>query len=134
MSLVRVISNAGDLAEMIAVMGEEWPRFRARMVADVTEATYQGASRNLTGHGPPRSYPVPIRTGNLRARLHRSIGPVRGEVSNDAIYAVKIHEGYQPWDNPRAVPVPPRPFLMNAAMAVDVGTIISDLSAEWQRA
>lgn len=69
--------------------------------------------KNLSGSGPAGSYPVPVRKGTLRGghgwavQSHR-----RGAVFNTTTYAMAIHRD--------------RPFLDDAAKAVDVTAMVAD--------
>ena len=95
-----------------------------RATASVLFTVQREASKRLAGHGEPGSYPIPIRTGHLR----RSMGSRRdsdysGYVFNRARYARAHHDGFRPYNNPHASPIPARPFLTDAVAAVDAGLV-----------
>lgn len=95
-----------------------------RGTRNVLLAVEQKATANLSGSGAPGSYPIPVRTGNLRRSMGvRQESDTVGYVFNRAVYARAHHEGFHPYGNKKAKRIPARPFLTNAAEAVDTGMI-----------
>ncbi|HPG93672.1 MAG TPA: hypothetical protein PLR28_03850 [Dokdonella sp.] len=97
----------------------------------------RAAIGNLTGSGAPYAYPVPVRTGNLRAsqRLEQP-QPALAILFNVADYAWAVHSGdVNEWrshyagasdDHTMAVSRRPRPFLDDAVAAVPYADIVFD--------
>lgn len=86
---------------------------------DTAAAVDREATRNLSGGGAPGTYPVPRRTGNLARQQGHSAARRTAVVWNAAPYAGAVHEGFQPYGNPRASWMPGRPFLTDAVAKVD---------------
>lgn len=75
--------------------------------------------KNLSGGGAPFSYPVPVRTGNLRRSAgHSRESLTSGYVFNTAAYAGAVHSGHvSEWTGRgehRTVDRTARPFLTDA--------------------
>lgn len=113
---------------------EEFSALYARRAAELGPAIRRGtrnvllsveraATKNLSGSGSAAagSYPVPIRTGNLRRSMGvRQESETVGFVFNRARYAGAIHRGMTPYNNPRIrKSYLGRPFLDDAAASVD---------------
>jgi hypothetical protein len=81
----------------------------------------RGANQRLSGGGRPGSYPVPRRTGHLARSLGSQVAPREVVVFDSAEYAGAIHGGFRAFGNPHAPEYGPRPFLDDAAAAVDAG-------------
>lgn len=88
----------------------------------------------LSGSGGAGSYPIPVRSrkergksvpgGNLRRSMDTRVesGGV-GYVFNKAKYARANHKGFQPYGNPHAMAIPPRPFLRDGLKGVRINDI-----------
>lgn len=106
-------------------------------VAKGALAIERAATLNLTGAGEPYSYPVPVRTGNLR----RGMGveqpqPVLAIIFNGVEYAWAVHSGdVSEWRSHYAGPSenlsmmisrPARPFLDDAVAKTPWADIVID--------
>lgn len=101
----------------------------------------RAAIGNLTGAGEPYAYPVPVRTGNLRAseRIEQP-QPALAIMFNVAEYAWSVHSGnVNEWRSHYAgkgdtdtmlVSRRPRPFLDDAVKAVPYADIVFDKVVE----
>lgn len=94
-----------------------------RGTRNVLLAVERAAVKRLSGPGSaaPGSYPVPIRTGNLRRSMGvRQDTDMSGYVFNRALYANAIHSGMTPYNNPHAKKsYRGRRFLDDAVAATD---------------
>lgn len=100
------------------------PKAIRRGTRNVLLTVERQAVKNLSGAGAPGSYPVPIRTGNLRRSMGvRQESETVGYVFNRARHARAIHAGFKPYGNPHAHVIPARPFLDDAAASVDTGMV-----------
>jgi hypothetical protein len=68
----------------------------------------------------PGSYPIPVRTGRFRRDFVIDIRPPRAVVANQAQYARALHEGFRPYGNPSATPIPARPYFSDALDGLDL--------------
>ena len=62
------------------------------------------------GSAPAGAYPIPIRTGTFRRAFGFQASERDAVLFNSAIYARAIHDGFQPYGNPHAAPIPARPY------------------------
>lgn len=128
---MRVETNLGSVADGFRRRGDDVAPAVRRGLRTIGIQLERGITRNLTGGGGPGSYPVPRRTGFLA----RSTSPpvlTRNSVSvsNDATYALAVHEGFRAFGNPSAPYYGPRRF---AADAVDKVDGVQILLAELER-
>lgn len=114
-----VTSNADALAARYRRRAQQLDGALARALRRVVAAVETEAERNLGGAGAPGSYPVPVVTGNLRRSMGVRITGLTGFVFNTAQYAAATQAGFQPYGNPAATAIPPRPFLRDADRKVD---------------
>ena len=90
----------------------------------------RGGEANLRGSGAPGSYPIPIRTGDLRRGQGSESNSRSATIFNTSIHADAQQAGYLPYGNPRAKPIPPRPFNWDAARAAPVEDELADALAK----
>lgn len=123
---VDVQTNASDLREQYVMMGRSLDGALRKGMGRLVEAVERKAIANLTGGDRgPREYPIRRASGRLAGGMGRRIaGPLLGFVFNSKEYARANHEGFHPYNNRFAPKVPRRPFLDDAAEAVDGGEII----------
>ncbi|MBR0346032.1 MAG: hypothetical protein IJI03_12320 [Rudaea sp.] len=92
--MIDVQTNAGDVAAKFSAKAEAIPDAVGKGVRSWLLATEAQAVRNLTGGGAAWTYPVPVRTGNLRgARTVQQPSPGIGIIQFTAAYAWAIHTG-----------------------------------------
>lgn len=72
------------------------------------------------GGSAPGDYPIPVVTGKFRGAFGIRVSDRSATVFNDSNYAQAIHDGYQPYGNPHARPIPPRPFFTDAFERLDL--------------
>ncbi|WP_349782314.1 hypothetical protein [Xanthomonas arboricola] len=65
------------------------------------------------------SYPIPARTGAFLRGFTVQIGDTSVAIANDRVYARALHDGFQPYGNEDARPIPARPYFEDAAKAID---------------
>lgn len=123
----EIISNAPTLARRWTLAGAAVPDATARGVRKVVFTVETAAEKLLRGAGTsaPGTYPVPVRFGFLRRSLGATASGGRGLVFNSAQYARAIHDGFRPYGNPHARPIPARPFMDDALATVDAGAIMA---------
>ena len=121
---LRVASTGGAVAKRYAAYVAGWDAALEDGVRRVAMAVDNAASERLSGAGAPRTYPIPVRRGFLRRSGGYRAQGREAFVFNSAIYARAHHQGFRPYGNPRAKPVPARPFLRDAFDSVDPGAII----------
>ena len=122
-------SNAGDLATKYRDLEMRLSAALQRGLLAAMSKVEELAQANLSGSGAPFSYPVPVRTGNLRGQLNaEQITPTAVEVFDTADYARAVHEGvFTQWagrGKTRIVEKPARPFLTDALATADPTQIV----------
>lgn len=104
------------------------------VVASTLHAARQAMLRNIavqmeTGatdraRGPagsaPGAYPIPARTGAFLRGFAVQIGDNSVVIGNDREYARALHEGFHPYGNEDARPIPGRPYFEDAVKALDI--------------
>lgn len=125
--MINITHNFGDRATQFARYAGAWTRAVAAGLRDVAITVERAAEKNLRGGGSaaPGSYPVPVRTGNLRRSLQSRFDERQSMVINSAVYARAIHEGFQPYGNPKARRIGRRPFLQDAVDSIDATEIMA---------
>lgn len=125
--------NADRIAELYRERAGRWRAAALAGLRRALVAVETAATRNLSGGGKPGSYPVPVRTGNLRRGMgFKLLDDRAGVVFNTARYASAIHGGLQPRKHAghgaSAVyefdSVPARPFLDDAVDTAKPGELI----------
>jgi hypothetical protein len=129
--VVRITSNADALAAKYRDMHAKLDAALERGLLNAMSAVEEQAQANLSGQGAPFSYPVPVRTGNLRGQLGAAqITPTAAEVFDTADYAWAVHEGvFNQWagrGKTRRVEKLARPFLTDALAEAKPTDIILD--------
>lgn len=62
------------------------------------------------GSAAAGDYPIPIRTGTFRRAFGIEAREREAVLFNTTEYARAIHEGFKPYGNPHATPIPGRPY------------------------
>ena len=92
-----ITSNAGRIAELYRERAGRWRAAALSGLRRALVAVETAATRRLGGGGAAGSYPVPVRTGNLRRSMgFKLLSDTTGVVFNTARYAAAIHGGLQP--------------------------------------
>ena len=122
-------SNAGELAAKYRDLAARLDAALQRGLLTAMSKVEELAQANLSGGGAPFSYPVPVRTGNLRGQLGaEQITPAAVEVFDTADYARAVHEGvFTQWagrGKTRIVDKQARPFLTDALATADPTQIV----------
>ncbi len=87
-------SNARQVAQIFADRAGRWDSALAKGLRRAVVTVEIHATDLLSGSGAPGSYPVPVRTGNLRrSEGSQIVSKTSGIVFNDAGYARAIHSG-----------------------------------------
>lgn len=129
--MTRVTSNADELAAKYRGLPAKLDASQERGLLNAMQAVESAAQDNLGGEGKPFSYPVPVRTGNLRGQLGaEKLSATAAEVFDTADYAWAVHEGvFNQWagrGKTRRVHKPARPFLTDALTEAGPTDIIID--------
>ncbi len=126
-------TNAERVAELLRERSGRWTAAAINGLRRAVLSVEAAATRRLSGGGQAGSYPVPVRTGNLRRSMgFKILDTISGLVFNTARYAGAIHNGLQPrkhhgrgdasmyiFDSVAA-----RPFLDDAVAEVKPGELI----------
>jgi hypothetical protein len=124
-----VTSNAGDLATQYRTLAARLSAALQRGLLKAMSAVEAAAQKLLSGGGAPFSYPVPVRTGNLRSSLgDEQLSPTAVEVFDTADYARAVHEGvFSEWagrGKTKIVQRQDRPFLTDALQSAQPTDIV----------
>lgn len=110
---MNIFSNASQIAKRYRVRAQQLSQALRKGLRNAAIAVDAKQVENLSGSGPGGSYPVPVRTGNLRGG---HFWDLRGDrlaiVGNTTEYAEAIHVD--------------RPFLDRAAEDTPVFDIVAD--------
>lgn len=114
-----------DAAQVQAAMGQGAmliPAAREAMLRSLAIQAERSATRLAGGPGTdaPGAYPIPIRTGTLRRGMRFRVQKDSAIVFNSVAYARAVHDGYQPYGNPRAHAIPARPYFSDAIAELDL--------------
>lgn len=91
---VRVDTNAIEVERVFRARAEHWDRLLDISMRKSLIALDREAAKLLSGSGDAWTYPVPIRSGNLRrGQRTQQPSPVLGFVLNVTSYARAIHTG-----------------------------------------
>jgi hypothetical protein len=127
--VINIEHNFGDRATQFARYAGAWTRAVAAGLRDIAITVERAAVKNTGGPGSaaPGSYPVPVRTGGagLRGSIQSRFGARDSMVIATAVYARAIHEGFQPYGNPKARRIGGRPYLQNAIDSIDANEIMA---------
>lgn len=124
-----------DAQEMILATGNAARAVRptTRQLLLQIAIQVEGAAIDLAsgpGTAEAGAYPIPVRLGFFRRAFGFEVGERSAVVFNTAEYARALHEGFRPYGNPRATPIPPREYFDDALGRVDY----DDAWAQWQAA
>jgi len=90
----------------------------------------QGQVRARRGKLPGAgNYPIPVRTGTFGRGFGLRVTGESAIVFNDTRYARALHDGFRPYGNPNATPIPARPYFDDAPDASDIDAA----HAAWER-
>lgn len=124
-----------DAEEMILVTGNA-----ARAVRPTTRQLLLQIAVQVEGHaidlasGPGTAeagaYPIPVRTGFFRRAFGFQVQETSAVVFNTAEYGRALHDGFRPYGNPNATPIPPRTYFDDALDRLD----LDDAYSQWRAA
>lgn len=78
--------------------------------------------------GAPGAYPIPVRTSDFTGAFGVEVGDREAVLFNTMEYARALHEGFRPYGNPHATPIPARPYFDDA-----LGMLRADKEqAQWE--
>jgi len=78
---------------------------------------------------PPGDYPIPIRTGTHRRAFGFEVGDNFSVVFNSGRAARALHDGFRPYGNPHARPIPARPYFDDALKRLDLDAALAAFQA-----
>lgn len=117
------------------------PTARRSLLTRLAGHLMRGAMEKSSGpaSAPAGSYPIPIRTkrrrgqkastgGSFRGSFGLQVGLSQSVVFNTSLYARALHEGFQPYGNPHASPIPARRYFDDALNEMDIPEIV----ASWE--
>lgn len=126
--LARITTNLGPLADAYRGAAAQFPQHLQRALRRLATLVHREADKRLSGPAPAWSYPVPRRSGNLARGMASQASPIDAVIENTAPHAWAVHSGVHPrWPSP---PAKPRPFLGDAAAAVDHEQILRNAVSE----
>lgn len=125
-----VTLDGRELGRALRVSSRELRPALARFYQRIAVLVERGASERTRGQGAPGSYPIPVRTGDLRRSIASESNDRSATIFSTAVHAGAQHRGYKPYGNARAKPIPPRPFLFDAADKVTVEDELADVLAK----
>ncbi len=120
--MVRVVFDA---REMILVTGNAARAVRpsTRELLRILAIQAEGHAIDLSkgpGTAKPGAYPIPIRTGTHRRGFGFKVNERDAIVFNTGVYARALHDGFKPYGNPHARPIPARPYFDDAIARLDL--------------
>jgi hypothetical protein len=123
---MSVWTNAGAVARAYRKRMSQWAAGLRAGLRRIALEVERRQVDNLSGGGtsPAGSYPVPIRSGNLRRSTGFRVEPLVAFVFNTALYARAIHNGFVPYGNGRNSKMRAREFLLDAGKATNQGAIM----------
>jgi len=133
--VIRIETNSDEASANVRAKRDAFGGAVERGMRSLLLAVESEAVKNLSGEGAPYSYPVPVRTGNLRgARTVQQPSPGIGIISFTAEYAMAVHSGLvTEWagrGKTRKVQRPARQFAQDAVDKIDGAKYIIDPVAE----
>lgn len=69
---------------------------------------------------PAGDYPIPIRTGTYRRAFGFQAGEREAVLFNTTVYDRAIQQGFRPYGNPHAAPIPARPIYDDVLDMLDI--------------
>lgn len=126
-----------DAAEMILVTGNAVRAIRPSTRALLRNLAIQGEGIVMDlmkgpGSAKAGAYPIPIRTGTLRRGVGFKVDDDSAFVYNTSVYARAIHDGFRPYGNPHARPIPARPYFDDMLDKLDLDKAYADWEAAQQ--
>ena len=118
----RVVVDAADTVRALDAASRNVPQAARAFMRSLAIQTQRGAVRLSSGPGAakPGAHPIPVRTGTHRRAFGIEVDQVRAVVFNAGIGAQALHEGFRPYGNPHARPIPPRPYFDDALDDIDL--------------
>ncbi len=114
-----------DAQEMILVTGNRAdgvrPATRA-LLRNLAIQVERRATKLASGPGSakPGAYPIPVRTGFFRRAFGFAVAERESRVFNASNAARSLHDGFRPYGNLNAAPIPGRPYFDDALDAIDL--------------
>lgn len=129
--MTAITTNADEVAAAIAAKRDAIAAAVQNGMTSALLAMEAAAVKNLSGSGKPYSYPVPVRTGNLRrARTVQQPEPGLGVIAFTADYAWAVHTGkVNEWagrGKTRKIQRTARPFAQDAVDSTDPAHYVID--------
>ena len=114
-----------DAQEMILVTGNAARAVRpsTRELLRILAIQTEGHAMDLAkgpGTAKAGAYPIPIRTGTFRRGFGFKVNDRDAIVFNTSVYARSLHDGFKPYGNPHARPIPARPYFDDALDKLDL--------------
>lgn len=127
--MIRIGENSDEAAASVRAKRDALPGAVERGMRSWLLAVEAKAVKNLSGGGAPYSYPVPVRSGNLRGgRTVQQPSPGIGVISFTADYAMAVHSGivteFAGRGKTRKVQRKARPFAQDAVDSTDGASYI----------
>lgn len=112
--------RADDLERQMVLAHRNFPRATRALLVNLTaQAERRAVELASGGNAPARSYPIPQRRNVFRNSFGIEVDERRGAVYNAARYAQALHDGFRPYGNTHAIPVPGRPYFRDALDRID---------------
>ena len=133
MSEFRIISTAGNVHRDMEVAAHAMPRASRAVLRNLAVQAYNQAQDKAQGSGAaaPGAYPIPMRTGYFHGAFGFEVGDDTAVVFNSALYAVPLHDGFKPYGNPHAAPIPGRPYFDDALNELDIDAAHAAFEAQF---
>ncbi len=97
---MKFLSNAKAVAKLFLNRAQRTPKAMRAGLTAVAIAVNEKKIENLSGgDNAAGSFPIPVRSGNLRRHADMQILSSHAEVMNTATYAMSIHERSGPFLN-----------------------------------
>lgn len=119
---MRMVFSAAQVAQAMA-SGERAMQPAARDFLRALAIQTEGIATDLSSGSPSAaagSYPIPVRTGMHRRAFGFELQDNRAIVFNTGVAARALHDGFKPYGNPHARPIPPRPYFTDALTRLDL--------------
>lgn len=130
---LSITFDTRELEEAAVRTGRAIPPAQRAVLKNLALQVYSTAMDLATGSGPVGSYPIPEPTGHFRRSFgfesgddfaivwNDAGGPIKGGGrAKDGVKARGLHNGFIPFGNPHARPIPPRPYFSDALSRLDL--------------
>lgn len=120
---LSITFDTRELEEAAARTGRAIPPAQRAVLKNLALQVYSTANDLSIGPGSaaPGAYPIPMRTGAFRNAFGFELGDDFAIVFNESgAKARGLHNGFKPYGNPHARPIPPRPYFSDALARLDL--------------